>query len=111
MKRKVMVPCIFIYEDSGGRESLCKPTHDCNGNCSSCVWNSDEEKQHLVLKYPVLSSVIILVSLILPKICKILMVLFSVLTKKKFSLFVKVKDKIFALIPLIDFFFQEGHGS
>ena len=57
MKTQVMVPCIFIYEDAEGRESLCKPSGECNGICSSCAWNSEEEKQRLVRQYPGLSSI------------------------------------------------------
>ena len=96
MKRKVMVPCSFIYEDSEGRESLCKPTHGCNGNCSSCVWNSEEEKQHLVLKYPVLSSV---------------KCIFDDLEDIDPEEEADAIVEKMLLIPLIDFFFQEGCES
>ena len=57
MKKTVMVPCIFIYEDAEGRESLCRPSGSCDGICLSCVWNSEEKKQQLVQQYPGLSSV------------------------------------------------------
>ena len=57
MKKTVMVPCIFIYEDAEGRESLCRPSGSCDGICQSCAWNSEEAKQQLVQQYPGLSSV------------------------------------------------------